>query len=127
MTMMWRTTYGGLIILIKPKRKALPMQGAKVWKRKLHYKRSLRPMRTAERLMKNLHKETDDEEADEIEKRRQKGKRKSRKKKLVIHRKLKSKKSHIPVLSLQKSRRKKKREHMESLIFLSLCLFRRLQ
>ncbi len=51
------------------------MQGAKVWKRKLHYKRSLRPMRTAERLMKNLHKETDDEEADEIEKRRQKGKK----------------------------------------------------
>ncbi|KTF81676.1 hypothetical protein cypCar_00017833 [Cyprinus carpio] len=57
---------------LKGKRKALHMQGAKAWKRKLHYKRSLRPMRRAERLMKNLNKEIDGEEADEGEDRRQK-------------------------------------------------------
>ncbi len=57
---LWRPYYS-----YKPKRKALPMQGSKAWKRKLHYKRSLRPMRRAERLMKNLNKEIDGEEADE--------------------------------------------------------------
>uniref|UniRef100_A0A8C2HM51 Zinc finger and BTB domain containing 4 n=1 Tax=Cyprinus carpio TaxID=7962 RepID=A0A8C2HM51_CYPCA len=39
---LWRPYYS-----YKPKRKALHMQGAKAWNRKLHYKRSLRPMRRA--------------------------------------------------------------------------------
>ncbi|XP_051958877.1 zinc finger and BTB domain-containing protein 38-like [Xyrauchen texanus] len=57
---LWRPYYS-----YKPKRKTLHMQGAKAWKRKMHYKQSLRPMKRAERLVKNLNKEVDGEDADE--------------------------------------------------------------
>ncbi|XP_051530169.1 zinc finger and BTB domain-containing protein 38-like [Myxocyprinus asiaticus] len=57
---LWRPYYS-----YKPKRKALHLQGAKAWKRKMHYKRSLKPMRRAERLMKNFNKEVDGEDPDE--------------------------------------------------------------
>uniref|UniRef100_A0A8C2CZJ2 Zinc finger and BTB domain containing 4 n=1 Tax=Cyprinus carpio TaxID=7962 RepID=A0A8C2CZJ2_CYPCA len=70
---LWRPYYS-----YKPKRKALHMQGAKAWNRKLHYKRSLRPMRRAERLMKNLNKEIEVKDADEGEERRQKVKKERR-------------------------------------------------
>ncbi|XP_016312411.1 zinc finger and BTB domain-containing protein 38-like [Sinocyclocheilus anshuiensis] len=70
---LWRPYYS-----YKPKRKALHMQGAKAWKRKLHYKRSLRPMKRAEKLMKNLNKEIEVKDADEGEERRQKVKKERR-------------------------------------------------
>ncbi|KAK7134669.1 hypothetical protein R3I93_017947 [Phoxinus phoxinus] len=70
---LWRPYYS-----YKPKRKALHIQGAKAWKRKMHYKRSLRPMRRAERLIKTFNKEVENEDADEGEERRQKVKKEQR-------------------------------------------------
>ncbi|XP_056326060.1 zinc finger and BTB domain-containing protein 38 [Danio aesculapii] len=71
---LWRPYYS-----YKPKRKVLHLQGAKAWKRKMHYKRSLRPMRRAERLIKNnLNKDAYDEDADEREENRQKEKTEQR-------------------------------------------------
>ncbi|XP_072524205.1 uncharacterized protein zbtb4 [Salminus brasiliensis] len=60
---LWRPYYS-----YKPKRKTLHMQKAKSWQRKMHYKRSLRLMRRAERLMNHVNKEVDggqEEEKDE--------------------------------------------------------------
>lgn len=52
---LWRPYYS-----YKPKRKAQAhLQRAKSWQRKVQYKRSLRLMRRAERLMKHASKETD--------------------------------------------------------------------
>lgn len=51
---LWRPYYS-----YKPKRKTLHMQKAKKWQRKMHYKRSLRLMRRAERLMNHVNKEVD--------------------------------------------------------------------
>ncbi|KAL7856718.1 hypothetical protein SRHO_G00156170, partial [Serrasalmus rhombeus] len=62
---LWRPYYS-----YKPKRKALHMQKAKSWQRKMHYKRSLRLMRRAERLMNHVNQEVDGgqekEEKDEV-------------------------------------------------------------
>lgn len=56
---LWRPYYS-----YKPKRKALHMQGTKAWKRKIHFKRSPRPIRRTERFMKNMNKEVDGRDAD---------------------------------------------------------------
>lgn len=61
---LWRPYYS-----YKPKRKALHMQKIKSWQRKMHYKRSLRLMKRAERLMNDVNKEGDgleEEENDEV-------------------------------------------------------------
>ncbi|XP_066518777.1 uncharacterized protein zbtb4 [Hoplias malabaricus] len=65
---LWRPYYS-----YKPKRKTLHMQKAKNWQRKMHYKRSLRLMRRAERLMNHVNQEVDggkeqEEEKEEAEK-----------------------------------------------------------
>lgn len=52
---LWRPYYS-----YKPKRKTLHMQKTKSWQRKMHYKRSLRLMKRAERLMNHVNKEADD-------------------------------------------------------------------
>ncbi|KAM9462217.1 uncharacterized protein zbtb4 [Clarias gariepinus] len=57
---LWRPYYS-----YKPKRKALHMQKIKSWQRKMHYKRSLRLMKRAERLMDDVNKEGDGEEEEE--------------------------------------------------------------
>lgn len=61
---LWRPYYS-----YKPKRKALHMQKIKSWQRKMHYKRSLRLMKRAERLMNDVNKEGDgleEKERDEV-------------------------------------------------------------
>ncbi|KAI5616028.1 zinc finger and BTB domain-containing protein 38, partial [Silurus asotus] len=49
---LWRPYYS-----YKPKRKALHMQKIKSWQRKMHYKRSMRLMKRAERLMNDVNKD----------------------------------------------------------------------
>ncbi|KAJ8008174.1 hypothetical protein DPEC_G00102030 [Dallia pectoralis] len=56
---LWRPYYS-----YKPKRKSPHVHKAKKWQRKLHYKRSLRLMRRAERLMDHVNKEAEDQEGD---------------------------------------------------------------
>ncbi|XP_019898940.2 uncharacterized protein zbtb4 [Esox lucius] len=58
---LWRPYYS-----YKPKRKAPHVHKAKKWQRKLHYKRSLRLMRRAERLMDHVNKEAEDQEEEDI-------------------------------------------------------------
>ncbi|XP_076856037.1 uncharacterized protein zbtb4 [Brachyhypopomus gauderio] len=58
---LWRPYYS-----YKPKRKALHMQKVKSWQRKMHYKRSLRLMRRAEKLMNHVNKEVDGGEEEEV-------------------------------------------------------------
>ncbi|XP_007230808.3 uncharacterized protein zbtb4 [Astyanax mexicanus] len=60
---LWRPYYS-----YKPKRKTLHVQKAKRWQRKMHYKRSLRLMRRAERLMNHVNKEVDGGQEEEEEK-----------------------------------------------------------
>ncbi|XP_021433860.2 zinc finger and BTB domain-containing protein 38 [Oncorhynchus mykiss] len=62
---LWRPYYS-----YKPKRKAPHAHKTKNWQRKLHYKRSLRLMRRAERLMDHVNKEDQEKEdgkMDEVE------------------------------------------------------------
>ncbi|XP_030631839.1 zinc finger and BTB domain-containing protein 38 [Chanos chanos] len=56
---LWRPYYS-----YKPKRKIQHMQKVKSWQRKMHYKRSLRLMRRAERLMNHVNKEVEGREED---------------------------------------------------------------
>lgn len=61
---LWRPYYS-----YKPKRKALHLQKIKSWQRKMHYKRSLRLMKRAERLMNDVNKEEnglEEEDKDEV-------------------------------------------------------------
>lgn len=60
---LWRPYYS-----YKPKRKALHLQKIKSWQRKMHYKRSLRLMKRAERLMNDVNKEENGLEEEEKEK-----------------------------------------------------------
>ncbi|XP_041738366.1 uncharacterized protein LOC121571126 [Coregonus clupeaformis] len=57
---LWRPYYS-----YKPKRKAPHAHKAKNWQRKLRYKRSLRLMRRAERLMDHVNKEAEDQEEED--------------------------------------------------------------
>ncbi|XP_065098440.1 uncharacterized protein zbtb4 [Paramisgurnus dabryanus] len=103
---LWRPYY-----TYKPKRKALHMQGTKAWKRKIHFKRSLRPIRKAERFLKNMNNEVDGQDGDDKE--RQEIKKEQRK--VNDLQKGESETPHFfPVLSKTEHKEKEKATHGKS-------------
>ncbi|TRY99355.1 hypothetical protein DNTS_014895 [Danionella cerebrum] len=87
---LWRPYYS-----YKPKRKALHMQGTKGWKHKMHFKRSLRSMRIADRLIKNENKEAVGEDVHEEEEIMQKEKKEQTEDSATIHRESDSPKTEV--------------------------------